>query len=114
MTRERLSNRRPAETFDLEVGGLRYTCTVGRFGGGELAEIFLSNGKAGSDSDTAARDSAVVASIALQYGVPAAYAQPRRLGLRPARRRTRPHPGSGARAMTAVLLQFPVRPPCVP
>ena len=71
MTRRRLPNRRSAETFELEVSGLRYTCTVGRFGGGELAEIFLSNGKAGSDSDTAARDSAVVASIALQYGVPA-------------------------------------------
>jgi hypothetical protein len=39
-------------------------------GDGSLAEIFISNGKAGSDSDTAARDSAIVASIALQYGVP--------------------------------------------
>ena len=45
--------------------------SVGRFDDGSLAEIFISNGKAGSDSDTAARDSAVVASIALQYGVPA-------------------------------------------
>src|SRR6266540_1971208 len=71
MTRRRLENRRLAETFDLEVGGLRYTATVGRFDNGELAEIFLSSGKAGSDSDTAARDSAVVASIALQHGVPA-------------------------------------------
>jgi hypothetical protein len=71
MTRRRLPNRRPAETFELEVSGLRYTCTVGRFDDGELTEVFLSNGKAGSDSDTAARDSAVVAPIALQYGVPA-------------------------------------------
>jgi len=68
--RERLPNRRPAETFTLEVGGLTYTCTIGRFADGALSEIFLSNGKAGSDSDTAARDSAVVASIALQFGVP--------------------------------------------
>jgi hypothetical protein len=68
--RRRLPNRRAAETFDLEVGSLSYTATVGRFDNGALAEIFLSNGKAGSDSDTAARDSAVVASIALQYGVP--------------------------------------------
>jgi len=70
MTRRRLENRRPALTFDLEVGGLKYTATVARFPDGTLAEVFLSNGKAGSDSDTAARDSAVVASIALQYGVP--------------------------------------------
>jgi hypothetical protein len=71
MTRRRLPNRRAGETFDLEVGGLHYTATVGRFDNGELAEIFLSSSKAGSDSDTAARDSAVVASIALQHGVPA-------------------------------------------
>jgi hypothetical protein len=69
-TRRRLPNRRQAETFELETGGLRYVCTIGRFADGTLAEVFLSNGKAGSDSDTAARDSAVVASIALQYGVP--------------------------------------------
>jgi len=71
MSRRRLSNRRPAETFSIEVGGLNYVVSVGRFDDGSLAEIFISNGKAGSDSDTAARDSAVVASIALQYGVPA-------------------------------------------
>ena len=35
-----------------------------------LAEIFLGNGRAGSDIDAAAKDSAVVASIALQHGVP--------------------------------------------
>jgi hypothetical protein len=35
-----------------------------------LAEIFLSNSKAGSHSDAAAKDSAVVASLALQHGVP--------------------------------------------
>jgi hypothetical protein len=70
VTRRRLPNRRLAETFDLEVGGLRYVGSIGRFEDGSLAEVFISNGKAGSDSDTAARDSAVVASIALQYGVP--------------------------------------------
>ena len=34
-------------------------------------EIFLSNGRVNSHADTAARDSAVVASLALQHGVPA-------------------------------------------
>jgi len=52
MTRERLSSRRPALTFDLEVGGLRYTATVGRFADGRLAEIFLTNHKAGSQEST--------------------------------------------------------------
>jgi hypothetical protein len=70
MTRRRLPNRRLAETFDLEVGGLRYVASIGRFADGALAEVFLTNGKCGSDADTAARDGAVVASIALQYGVP--------------------------------------------
>jgi hypothetical protein len=69
-SRARLPNRRLAETFELEVSGQHYTATVGRFADGALAEVFITNGKCGSDSDTAARDSAVVASIALQYGVP--------------------------------------------
>ena len=35
-----------------------------------LAEIFINNSKAGSQSDAAAKDAAVVCSIALQFGVP--------------------------------------------
>jgi len=69
-SRRRLANRRACETFELEVGGLHYVVSVGHFADGALAEIFITNGKAGSDSDTAARDSAVVASITLQFGVP--------------------------------------------
>jgi len=68
MTRMRLPNRRPAETFDLQAGGLRYTCTIGRFRDGRLAEIFLANHRCDSDADTAARDSAIVCSLALQHG----------------------------------------------
>jgi hypothetical protein len=49
---------------------MAFTATVSRFNNGQLAEIFLSNGKVGSDTDAAARDSAVVASIALQHGTP--------------------------------------------
>jgi len=70
-TRERLPNRRLAESFNFEWNGLAYTATVGRFPDGSLSEIFLSNGKIGSDADAAARDSAVVASIAFQFGAPA-------------------------------------------
>ena len=35
-----------------------------------IAEIFIGNAKAGSHSDAAAKDAAVVCSIALQFGVP--------------------------------------------
>jgi hypothetical protein len=66
--RARLPNRRLAETFELECAGLRYTCTVGRFTDGRLAEIFISNHKTNSGADVNARDAAIVASIALQFG----------------------------------------------
>jgi ribonucleoside-diphosphate reductase alpha chain len=68
--RERLPNRRPAETWDIEVGGLRYTTTIGFYPNGRIGEIFLTNHKAGSAAGMMASDSAVLCSIALQHGVP--------------------------------------------
>ena len=68
MTRRHLANRRLAETFELEVAGLRYTCTVGWFPDGSIAELFLSNHKTNSAADINARDSAIVFSIAVQCG----------------------------------------------
>ena len=68
MTRRSLPNRRLAETFELEVAGLRYTCTVGRFPDGSIAELFLSNHKTNSAADINARDSAIVFSVAVQCG----------------------------------------------
>jgi hypothetical protein len=66
--RQRLPNRRACETFALQCGPHRYVATISFFPGTDrLAEIFIGNGRAG---DTAAKDAAVVASIALQYGVP--------------------------------------------
>jgi hypothetical protein len=70
MTRERLPNRRASESFAFRCGGMSYVATVSRFADGRLAEIFLTNHKVGSDADAAARDSAVVCSIALQHGTP--------------------------------------------
>jgi hypothetical protein len=67
-SRNRLPNRRPAESFEVEVGGLRYTATVGRFPDGTLGELFLSSQKTNSSADTAARDCGIVLSIALQHG----------------------------------------------
>lgn len=68
--RQRLPNRRPSESFGFECNGLRYVCTYSRFSDGRLAEIFLTNRRAGSQSDVNARDSAVAASLAFQFGCP--------------------------------------------
>ena len=68
--RKRLPNRRASETFAFVCGGMNYVATVSLFDNGSLAEIFLTNGKVGSDTDAAARDSAVVCSLALQHGTP--------------------------------------------
>jgi hypothetical protein len=69
--RERLPARRSSETFSFECGTHRFVATVSYFPGtNRLAEIFLGNGRAGSGVDTAAKDSAIVASICLQHNVP--------------------------------------------
>ena len=67
-TRERLPDRRPAETFDLVAGGLKYVCTVGRFADGRIGELFLRNHKSNSAADTSARHAAITFSIAVQHG----------------------------------------------
>src|SRR5262245_55552188 len=68
--RERLPNRRLSETLAFEWNSLIYLATVSHFQDGRLAEIFISNSKAGSHSDSACKNAAVVCSIALQHGVP--------------------------------------------
>ena len=65
-----LPNRRRSETFSFWWLGMHFTATVARFDDGAVAEVFLSNGKVASQADVAARDSAVIASIALQHGAP--------------------------------------------
>lgn len=67
--RNRLPNRRGHVLLDFEADGFRYTAGLGYFDDGRLAEVFLNSGKIGTAIETAARDSAVVASIALQNGV---------------------------------------------
>jgi hypothetical protein len=69
VTRERLPNRRSHTVMTIEAGGFRYVAGVGHYGDGRLAEIFLNAEKGGTAIDDAARDSAVVASLALQHGV---------------------------------------------
>jgi hypothetical protein len=69
-SRRRLPDRRSAETFELEVDGLHYACTVGRYPDDSIGEIFLSANKNGSAADVSARDSAIAISLGLQFGIP--------------------------------------------
>jgi hypothetical protein len=66
--RRRLPDRRLCESFTYEVDGLRFTATVGRFADGTIGELFLNNHKSGNQSDTNARDCAIVLSFAIQHG----------------------------------------------
>jgi hypothetical protein len=66
--RHRLPNRRSAETFAIEVAGLKYTATIGRFADGRVGELFLCNHKSNSAADTNARDAAIAFSFAIQHG----------------------------------------------
>ena len=68
--RRRLRQRRASENFSFECNGLKYTATVSRYPDGRLSEIFISNNKPSSQSDVNARDSAIAASLALQFGCP--------------------------------------------
>jgi len=70
MSRERLRNRRRSETFTLELQGLHYVASFSRFDDGRVAEVFLQDRKPASQSDANARDSAIAASLALQFGCP--------------------------------------------
>src|SRR5262245_35470159 len=69
--RRRLPNRRLSENFTFELDGLRFTATVSRFPDGRISELFLNNHKSGNQSDTNARDSAIILSFALQHGADA-------------------------------------------
>ena len=68
--RQRLPMRRLSENFNFECGGLKYTATIGKADDGTVQEIFINNHKINSMADVAARNLAVVCSIALQYHVP--------------------------------------------
>jgi len=69
--RDRLPDRRAHALINFTTSdGFRYIAGLGYFEDGRLAEIFLNAEKIGTAIETAARDSAVVASIALQHGVP--------------------------------------------
>lgn len=66
--REKLPDRRYSESFSFELNGLHFTATVSRFADGRVGELFLNNHKFGNQSDTNARDAAILLSFALQHG----------------------------------------------
>jgi hypothetical protein len=72
--RERLENRRTAETLTFQHAGtvgmnpITYSATLGFYPDGRLGEIFMRADKSGSDLDVQARDISIVCSILLQHG----------------------------------------------
>ena len=71
MSRLTLPNRRHNETMKLHHGGVRgaYHVTVGYYADGKtVGEVFISTSKIGTLHDAAARDIAILMSLALQHG----------------------------------------------
>jgi hypothetical protein len=68
--RQLLPNRRQTDTFRFDHEGHRYFGSVSLFEDGRPAEVFLDAGRPGSSIQSIARDGAVFASLALQYGCP--------------------------------------------
>ena len=69
--REKLPQRRYSETFELVFNQSPVSVTVGCYDDGRVGEVFLAmQKKAGSQADLAARDIAILISLAVQHGVP--------------------------------------------
>ncbi len=68
--RTRLPNRRLNETQEFNRDGINIKMTVGFKPAGEIGEIFLNADRTNSMLDVLMSDVAIIASIALQHGVP--------------------------------------------
>lgn len=69
--RQTLPQRRAHEVFSFEHWGQRFHAGIGRASpSAPIQEVWINTGKSGTQAETLARDSAVILSIALQYGVP--------------------------------------------
>ena len=72
MTRAHLPNRRHGVAFEVEHEGHRFHVCLGAYEDGGVGELFITPmGKAGKGSavEALARDVAIIASIAIQFGV---------------------------------------------
>lgn len=71
MSRNRLPTRRELDAFEFDLGGLQYRVAIGRVPvTGEIVEIFIDAGKAGTSASIISKDLAVLFSIARQHAVP--------------------------------------------
>ena len=70
MTRLRLPDRRASIVFAFECNGLHYPASASWFDDGRLGEVFVGNHRADSHADACAKDAAILASVALQFGAP--------------------------------------------
>lgn len=70
VTRQRLPNRRMAETREIAVNSLKIAATVGFDEQGQPLEVFLSGAKDGSGLAAILDDASVLISLALQYQIP--------------------------------------------
>lgn len=68
--RRTLPQRRACETFALLFWGEKFHVTVGLYPDGAAGEVFVAGSKSGVQLDGVCRDSAVLLSLALQFGVP--------------------------------------------
>lgn len=65
-----LPTRRESDRIKFEFSGIKYYGTVGFNPAGDICEVFLQAGRVGSGIEAIARDTAVAASLAFQYGCP--------------------------------------------
>lgn len=66
--RQRLPDRRQAETLNIEVAGNVYQLSIGYFADGRVGEVFLGGPKSGSDMQGLLADLGVVISRLFQHG----------------------------------------------
>jgi hypothetical protein len=68
--REKLQNLRQGETIEFEHYGHKFYGRVGEYPDGRPGEVWLSTGKTGTQLAITMQDSAIAASLALQFGCP--------------------------------------------
>jgi len=68
--RMRLPTHRESETFKYEFATFKWYATISRFPNGQIGEIFLATAKTGEMLRIQSTDSAILASLAMQYGCP--------------------------------------------
>lgn len=68
--RNKLPERRKVETIKFEAFGHKWHASMGHYKNGDPAEIFIDTAKSGELLRSMCKDTAIVASLALQYGCP--------------------------------------------